>query len=107
VSEITFVAADGTATECEAQVGLSVMQIAANAAQDGIVAECGGSMMCATCHVYLDATAMDYFPERSDDEEEMLDLAISEVKDTSRLSCQLKVHDDTPSFTATLPERQV
>lgn len=107
MAQITFIAADGVDTTCEAEPGLSVMQIAANAAQDGIVAECGGSMMCATCHVYLDSTAMDHFAPRSVDEADMLDLAVSEVRDTSRLSCQLAVKSDTPSFTAHLPERQV
>ena len=53
MGSITFIGPDGEEQELEAQPGISVMQIATSSAVDGIDAECGGSLSCATCHVYV------------------------------------------------------
>lgn len=104
---ITFVSADGDETTVDANGGDSVMQVALANNVDGIVAECGGSMMCATCHVYV---ADDWSPKTgpaSDDERAMLDFAASEVKLTSRLSCQIKITDELDGLMVHLPEAQI
>ncbi|HIO16812.1 MAG TPA: 2Fe-2S iron-sulfur cluster binding domain-containing protein [Flavobacteriales bacterium] len=51
---------------------------------------CGGMAMCASCHMYV-LSAHD-LPERSDDEEDMLDEAFN-VEDNSRLGCQIRLED--------------
>ena len=51
--DITLIEANGTAHRFEAPDGVSVMQAATGHGVPGIVAECGGSVRCATCHVVV------------------------------------------------------
>jgi ferredoxin, 2Fe-2S len=66
--KVTYVDPEGTELEVEADTGTSVMMAAVNADIDGIVAECGGSLMCATCHIYVDEAFTDRLPDMSPDE---------------------------------------
>lgn len=91
---VTFVEPSGAEKTVEAKAGDSLMQTALNNGVDGIVAECGGSMACATCHVYVDEDWTLKTGERRDGEEDMLDCAMSEMRGTSRLSCQIMLSDD-------------
>lgn len=52
---------------------------------------CGGMAMCASCHMYVKSEHN--LPERSDDEEDMLDEAFN-VEDNSRLGCQIHLNND-------------
>ncbi|GAA1034775.1 MULTISPECIES: 2Fe-2S iron-sulfur cluster-binding protein [Amycolatopsis] len=92
--KVTFRAPDGDRT-LDVPPGTPLMQAAVDDAIDGIVGECGGNAMCATCHVYVPADAADDFPPMSEAEDEMLNCTASERRPTSRLSCQLPapVHD--------------
>lgn len=72
----------------------SMMQVALDNDVPYIEGECGGEMSCATCHVWVESTPEGYDSERSTDEEDMLDV-VSDPRDESRLSCQLRV---TPSI---------
>lgn len=92
--KMTFVQPDGAETTVEASSGDTVMQAALNANVAGIVAECGGSMACATCHVYVDDDWASKTGQRSDGEEDMLDCAMSEMRETSRLSCQITLNEE-------------
>jgi 2Fe-2S ferredoxin len=74
---------------------------------DGIVAECGGSLMCATCHVYVDEAFADRLPAMTPDEDEMLEAAASERLPTSRLSCQIVMSDELDGLVVRLPETQI
>jgi len=103
---ITYIEHDGNSQTFDVPVGDSVMQGAANNGVDGIQAECGGAMACATCHVYVDEAWADKFPQRSSDEIDMLDCAEAEQKETSRLSCQLKITDELEGLIVHLPEAQ-
>ena len=102
---IKYVDHTGQATEIEVSAGVSVMQAAVNNGVAGIVGECGGSAMCATCPVYLDEQDADKFPPISPPEQEMLDCTASPLKPTSRLGCQLVVKGDD-RITVYLPETQ-
>ena len=82
---ITYVHPDGARDVIEVPLGTSVMRGAILNNVDGIVAECGGEMMCATCHVYVDEPYLDRTPPQSDDEKAMLEFTASERKPTSRL----------------------
>jgi len=73
----------------------------------GIIAECGGSAMCATCHVYVDPSCMQHLPPVSEVENEMLDSAASERRENSRLSCQLIMDGELEELIIHIPERQV
>lgn len=105
--KITYVERDGTKTVVEAQDGESVMSVAVANGIDGIVAECGGSMMCATCHCYVDEAWTGKTGARNDGEDDMLDCAASEVRETSRLSCQIKITSELDGLVVHLPEDQV
>jgi 2Fe-2S ferredoxin len=101
---ITFVQPDGTATPVEAVEGESLMQAAINACIDGIVAECGGNCMCATCHVYVDAAGL---PAMAEGEDALLDGAAAERRPNSRLACQIPVTPALEGITVDLPDRQL
>ena len=104
--KIRFVRPDGSATVVDADVGQSIMLVAVGHGIDGIVGECGGSRMCATCHVHVDLSGVGGVPAMSEDENELLDFAASERSELSRLSCQLPVTEEMDGVTVNLPERQ-
>ena len=105
--KVTFVSANGESTTCEADAGDSVMQVALANAVEGIVADCGGSMMCATCHCYVDEDWTDRTGSRADGEDDLLDCASSEVRPVSRLSCQIKLSEELDGLVVHLPETQL
>ena len=104
--KVIYIAADGTQTEVEGPEGASVMQTAVAHDVDGIVGECGGSMMCATCHCYVDDEWIAKTGERGHDEDEMLEGAASEVTANSRLSCQIRLSASLDGLVVHLPEEQ-
>jgi 2Fe-2S ferredoxin len=105
--KITYVHTDGSREEIDVPVGTSVMRGAILNGIDGIVAECGGEMMCATCHVYVEPDQLPLTPAQSDDEKAMLEFTASERKPSSRLSCQLVVTAEMDGLVVHLPETQV
>ncbi len=104
---ITYVHPDGAREVLDVPVGTSVMRGAILNNIDGIVAECGGEMMCATCHVYVEEALLDRTPRQSDDEKAMLEFTASERRPNSRLSCQLVVTPEMDGLVVYLPETQV
>ena len=102
---ITFVEADGTRHETEADVGATVMETAIMNGVPGIVAECGGACTCATCHVYVDGAWAETVGGPSSMEEDMLDFAF-DVRPESRLSCQIKVKYGFEGAVFHVPSRQ-
>ena len=105
--KVTFVTHDGVTKTVEEPDGVSVMQAAQNAGIGGIVAECGGSMMCATCHVYVREPWAAQLPAMTATEDEMLSMTTSERKATSRLSCQIVLSAAIDGITVELPETQI
>ena len=106
VTAVTFEQPDGIERALEVEPGTSLMQAAVANGIRGIVAECGGQMMCATCHVYVEDRDGE-LPGQSQDEMDMLDLAAAPVNGKSRLSCQLVVGPSTRTVRARIPEVQV
>jgi 2Fe-2S ferredoxin len=80
---------EGGEKAVEGEGGSTVMQIIRAAGFDELVALCGGSCSCATCHVYVDPAFMDVLPAIGEEEDELLDGSDSR-QPTSRLSCQIK-----------------
>jgi 2Fe-2S ferredoxin len=105
--KITYVHPDGAREELDVPVGTSVMRAAVMNGIDGIVAECGGEMMCATCHVYVAEDQLARTPKMSEEEAAMLEFTASERRPNSRLSCQLTVTPELDGLVVYLPETQL
>ena len=104
---ITFIHPDGRHQRVEASDGESAMIAATRHGIDGILAECGGNAMCATCHVYVDQTWLARLPAMADDEDALLDGAAAERLPNSRLSCQIKIAAAHDGLVLQLPDRQI
>src|SRR3954471_659156 len=104
--KITYIEQDGTERTVEAEVGATVMETAINNDIPGILATCGGSCSCATCHVYVDDDWLDKLPPPELEESDMLDTA-HDLQDNSRLSCQIVVSEELDGLTVTTPPRQI
>ena len=83
---------DGKIHQLEATVGFSLMEIIRDAGLD-IEAICGGCCACATCHCYIQEDWISKINSADDDEESMLDQAF-DVKNNSRLSCQIELSEE-------------
>ncbi|MBN8920828.1 MAG: 2Fe-2S iron-sulfur cluster binding domain-containing protein [Rhizobiales bacterium] len=103
--KITFIDAQGASRSVEAEVGSTVMEAALKNAVPGIDAECGGACACATCHVYVEPEWFETVGGPSPMEEDMLDFGY-DVRENSRLSCQIKVTDALDGLVVRTPERQ-
>ncbi|TPK96490.1 (2Fe-2S)-binding protein [Mesorhizobium sp. B2-4-14] len=104
---IIFIAPNGERREVSAAEHESVMEAATRHGVDGIVAECGGSCMCATCHVYVEAAFLECVGEPQEIENEMLHLTASERRAGSRLSCQIIMSSTLDGITIKVAERQI
>ena len=103
--KITYIDYKGKSETIEVSSGLSVMEGAIQNNINGIDADCGGSMACATCHVYVQEKWLDKLPKAEDAEIDMIDMAY-EPKKNSRLSCQLIVSDNLEGLVVKTPEKQ-
>ncbi len=92
---IVYIDPAGSRHEVDAHCGASVMDTAVKNGVPGIVAECGGFLSCASCHVYVDDSWIDKVGRAEDAEDEteneILDGAMAERLPGSRLSCQVTV----------------
>jgi 2Fe-2S ferredoxin len=103
---VTYISHDGKQTVLDVPVGTSVMQAAMLDGLDGIVAECGGSCMCATCHVFVQDDQLAKLPEMELGEDAMLDGTAVPRQPNSRLSCQLVMTPMMEGLVVTMPETQ-
>ena len=103
---VTYISHDGKQTVLDVPVGTSVMQAAVLNGVDGIVAECGGSCMCATCHVFVREDQLSKTPEMELGEDAMLDGTAVPRQPNSRLSCQLVMTPAMEGLVVTMPETQ-
>ena len=99
---------DGTTEthDVAARAGQTAMQAAVDARIDGIAADCGGLLVCATCHVFVSPDWAARLAPPSDDEQAMLAFTTAPRRDTSRLSCQIQLGPETDGLTLELPDRQ-
>src|SRR5690349_8391086 len=104
--DIIFILADGREHGLEAPEGVSAMAAATGAGVPGIVADCGGSAVCATCHVYVDPAWVGRLPAAGPDELEMRECTAAERAPTSRLSCQIRLTADLQGLVLRVPDRQ-
>ncbi len=104
MAHITYKQADGTATVVDVPVGCSVMRGAIDNGIGGILAECGGGAICATCHVYVEQSSAGPLPAMDELEDELLQATASPRLGGSRLSCQLPA---TEGLIILVPEKQL
>ncbi len=103
--KITFIEHTGEKRTVEAELGATVMETAIRNMVPGIEAECGGACACATCHVYVDEAWREKVGPPTPMEEDMLDFGY-EVRENSRLSCQIRMTQELDGLVVTTPERQ-
>jgi 2Fe-2S ferredoxin len=105
VPRVVFVEHNGTVHEVDVADGTTVMQAAVSNMVPGIEGDCGGLCACGTCHVYIPPEWMEKCGEAQELEQAILDFAF-DVKENSRLGCQIEVTGDLDGITVNLPERQ-
>src|SRR3954452_16888516 len=105
MAKIHFVDHNGETRIIDVENGATVMETALRGGVPGIEAECGGACACATCHVYVSPEWTAIVGKPSQMEEDMLDFA-SDVRPTSRLSCQIKVTSQLDGLIVTTPAKQ-
>ncbi|OOL32686.1 reductase [Rhodococcus rhodochrous] len=101
--KITFLVPGGTAHIVDVPVGQSIMDGSVRNNLPGIVAECGGSCSCATCHVHVDPEYAELFEAATDEERDLLEYA-EDVDERSRLSCQLIVNASCEGARVVVPD---
>ena len=105
MTKITYIEHNGKEHTIDVQNGLTVMEGAVQNDIPGIDADCGGSMACATCHVYVKDDWYDKLDEKSEGEDDMIDQAY-EPKKNSRLSCQIIVSEELEGLIVNIPSKQ-
>jgi 2Fe-2S ferredoxin len=105
MTKIKYIEFNGTEHVVDVPKGLSAMEGAIRYTIPGIAGDCGGACACATCHVYVENGWMEKIPPMDELERDMLDFAF-DVKENSRLSCQIKIDDSMEGLTLRTPERQ-
>lgn len=105
MTTITFIQPSGIDVEVDATPGQSLMQTAVDNMVDGILADCGGSCSCATCHCYIDDKHFANLPVANSVEQSMLGFVV-DPQNNSRLSCQVIVTEDMDGMVVTLPKSQ-
>jgi ferredoxin, 2Fe-2S len=103
---LTVIEFSGKEHQLESEEGKSVMQAVVDALVPGIMADCGGSCSCATCHCYVDEAWLDRLPPPEGAERDMLECAL-DPQDNSRLSCQVRITRQTDGLVVRLPRSQV
>lgn len=106
MAKITFIERDGSQKTVDAPIGHSIMEIAVRNNIDTVEGACGGSLACATCHLYVHpdwtAKALGENDEIAEEEEDMLDVAF-EIRDCSRLTCQIEMTEDLDGLILAVP----
>ena len=99
---VTFLLPDGSEKPIRAKVGDNVLYLA-HAHGINLEGACDASIACSTCHVYVQDEFYDAVPEPCEEEEDMLDLAY-DLKDNSRLGCQIILTKDLDGVKLGLPK---
>lgn len=103
---VVFIQPSGDSRTVDVPAGASLMTAAVKHGVEGIIGECGGVCMCATCHVYVSEPFVDKLPPIRDTEEAVLDVTNAERLPSSRLSCQIKMTEELDGLTVTIPPSQ-
>lgn len=91
--KVTWTLQDGSTTTADVANGTNLMEAAVANNVGGVVGECGGSLSCATCHIFVGEDWIAKTGEPGDFEDAMLDATEAERSNASRLSCQIVAAD--------------
>ena len=97
---------DNNGISIDVKAGQSLMKAAVSANIEGVAADCGGTLTCATCHVMVREPWLSQLPAMTDDEDGMLDFAACARQANSRLSCQITLTDAMNGMLVDLPASQ-
>jgi 2Fe-2S ferredoxin len=103
--KIVFIEHNGEKHEVQAEAGGSVMRAAVDNAVPGIVADCGGSCSCGTCHAFVESAWLTKIPPADTAENALLE-GLLELQPNSRLTCQITVTADIDGMVVRLPKSQ-
>ena len=103
--KIRFIEPDGGLKEVDAEPGGSLMELAKAKGIDGIEAECGGSMVCGTCHVHVAEDWFDRLEPASSMEDDILEFVLHPDR-CARLSCQIRLSAELDGLEVTMPPAQ-
>jgi 2Fe-2S ferredoxin len=99
----TWILPDGKTITAEVREGQNLMEAAVAANVPRVIGECGGSLSCATCHVYVSPDWAAKTGTAGEFEDAMLDVAEAERQQTSRLSCQITMTPALDGITLIVP----
>lgn len=105
MTKITIIEHSGISHVIETQVGHSIMQTVVDHMIPGILADCGGTCSCATCHAYVDPRWVERIQPPCENEQIMLEGVIGQ-RPNSRLTCQLVVGPEMDGLILQLPASQ-
>lgn len=103
---ITYIENNGIEHQVDLPMGATIMEGAIQHDVKGIIAECGGSCMCATCHIYVDEQFLALLPDIEEEENEMLEAANATRLHNSRLGCQVRISKAIDGIIVRIPEKQ-
>jgi len=105
---INFESPDGSVRIVATKPGESVMAAGRTADVTGIVAVCGGNMLCGTCHVIVAEEWSERVGTAGEDESAVLEALGSraDVQPSSRLACQIQVSAELDGLTVRVPRYQ-
>ena len=101
MAKLIFIESDGKEKVVDAEIGLSILEIAHKNHID-LEGACEGSLACSTCHIILEEKDFDKLDEPTEEEEDMLDLAHG-LTHTSRLGCQIIMTEDLDGLKIKVP----
>jgi 2Fe-2S ferredoxin len=104
--KVTFVQPDGTRRTVEGPSGTTGMDLARSHGIRGLRGECGGEVLCSTCHCYVDEAWLERLPPRHDKEAQLIDF-VWEPRTQSRLSCQLVLTEELDGLVLHVPTHQI
>lgn len=104
--QVTFVEADGRESKLPLPTGRTLMRGAVSSGVESVAADCGGSLTCATCHVYIGEPWAALLPAVTPGEADMLEMTASPREPTSRLSCQIPLTAALDGLRVRLPPTQ-
>jgi len=100
--KVTYILSGGGEMIVDGAVGESLMQIAVDNLVPGILGDCGGCCSCATCHAYVDPESFSRLEPATEDEIMMLEGG-PDVRETSRLTCQIRMSPELDGIVLRLP----
>jgi ferredoxin, 2Fe-2S len=107
MTHATFICTDGNRRDIDVAVGSNLMRAACDSGIDGIVGDCGGSLSCATCHVFVEDGFADRLPGPEANEDQMLDYTAAGRQPNSRLACQIVMNEALSGIVVRVADPQV